>query len=111
MINSLGILQSQVILVQELPWPFHVTEAGLSKKAESSTSEANCIASLEDQFKLLLEHFKLEDKEEEEEQFHNAFDEPQPEKKETPKKTREKEHAEQEQHARARVLDWKLARN
>jgi len=64
---------------------------------------------LEDQFKLLLEHFKLKDKEEEEDHFHDAFNEPLPEKKGTLKNTREKEHAEQEQHARVRVLDWKLA--
>ena len=66
---------------------------------------------MEDQFKLLLEHFKLKDKEEEEEQFHDAFNEPLPEQKEPSKKTREKEHAKQEQHARVRALDWELAQN
>ena len=81
------------------------------RKQRALQTKLDCIASLEDKFKLLLEHFKLEDKEEEEEQFHNAFDEPLPEQKEPSKKTREKERAKQEQHARARALDWKLAQN
>ena len=62
------------------------------------------IASLEDQFKLLLEHFKLKDKEEEEEHIHDALEEPLPKIKGTLKKTQERQHAEQKQHARARVL-------
>ena len=81
------------------------------RKQRALQAKLDRIASLEDKFKLLLEHFKLEDKEEEEEQFHDAFDEPLPKQKEPFKKTREKERAKQEQHARARALDWKLARN
>ena len=79
------------------------------RKQRAQQVKLDCIPSLEDQFKLLLEHFKLKDKEEEKEHFRD--DKPLPEKKGTLKKTREKECAEQEQHAKVRALDWKLAQN
>ena len=81
------------------------------RKQRALQAKLDCIASLEDQFKLLLEHFKLKDKEEEEEHFHDAINEPLPEKKGTLNKTQEKECAEQVWHARVRVLDWKPAWN
>jgi len=91
--------------------PFMSLKPVSPRKQRALQVNLDHITSLEDQFKLLLEHFKLKDKDEEEEHFHDAFDEPLPKKRGTLKKTQEKEHAEMEQYARVRALDWKLAWN